>query len=90
MTIRRLLIIPYIGILSGCFSACASEQSRGGMSFENLDANGDAKISLQEFSDKTEARRRSPEDIFNRLDINGDGFIQQDEFDARPNRRRGR
>lgn len=53
------------------------------MSFENLDANGDSTIALEEFVANAPAGRRSPEEVFRTLDTNKDGAISQDEFDAR-------
>lgn len=55
--------------------------------FEQLNSNGDKKISLQEFTEGIPFMRRSPEGIFNRLDANNNGYINREELKATQGRR---
>jgi hypothetical protein len=56
--------------------------------FKRMDANGDGKISLDEFKKAAEGRAQgklkdNPEmakKIFERMDANGDGFVSLEEF----------
>src|SRR6266404_3172707 len=56
--------------------------------FKKMDANGDGKITLEEFKKAVESRpqgklKDNPEmaaKVFERMDANGDGFVTLDEF----------
>src|SRR5205823_12769641 len=56
--------------------------------FKRMDANGDGKVTLEEFKKAAESRpqgklKDNPEmaaKIFERMDANGDGFVTLDEF----------
>ena len=52
--------------------------------FKKLDANGDGKVSLEEFK-AGPAGKKDPakaEEIFKKKDTNGDGFLSLEEFSA--------
>jgi len=87
---KKTLITLSSGLLGATLAACASAEPRAGMPFENLDANSDGVVSLEEFVDKAPSGRRDPEDIFRRVDADGDGHVSQQELDAMPKRRQGR
>ena len=87
---KTLVVLLYTGLLTGSFSTYAFGQRKTEMSFENLDTNSDGKVSLQEFTNKNQSRRRSPQDVFKKLDIDVDVFIDQQEYNARPRRQGGR
>jgi len=50
--------------------------------FNKMDANGDAKVTLEEF--KAFRHTWNPEEIFKQLDTNHDGFLSLNEFKAGP------
>jgi Ca2+-binding EF-hand superfamily protein len=86
MTEQKILTRFGAGLLVVSLSACAGGRPSGGnsgMSFGELDADGDEKISLAEFVEKAPFMRRDPEEIFQMLDKDEDGYINQKEFDAR-------
>ncbi|NOZ21342.1 MAG: EF-hand domain-containing protein [Planctomycetes bacterium] len=58
-----------------------ARRDRGQM-LKRMDADGDGKVSKDEF--------RGPEQMFDRLDADKDGFISQEEAKAMGGRRRGR
>ena len=90
MTNKTLLL----GCLSLVLAAGAAEAQRAGgrISFDALDANGDGKLTLEEFKTTfTPAERngRAPnhERLFGRWDADADGEITVKEFENRPRRR---
>lgn len=82
---QKILILCGTGLLIASLSACAGGRpsGSGGISFGELDTNGDEKVSLTEFLEKAPSMRRDPEEIFQMLDTDEDGYINQEEFDAR-------
>jgi hypothetical protein len=62
----------------------------GGMLFKKVDANGDGKVSKDEFKDflltvagdKLKGRERLLNRIFQQADTDGDGYLSPDEFKA--------
>ncbi len=87
----KKLIIAILAVTAlGGFTAMAKE--KGGdqpkhqkKAFEEVDANKDGKISLDEF--KAALPKLDPakaEEIFKKKDANGDGSISADEYNAEP------
>ena len=69
-----------------------SKQGRLNTIFERKDADGDGKITLEEFRQDARRRRMNPRKLFDRLDNDGDGEITREEIektlDGREHRRR--
>jgi acetyl esterase/lipase len=79
-------LIAFIFAMTGVVllnPASAQDPDRqGNNAFKEWDANGDGKVSREEFPP-------SKADVFNRVDTNGDGFLSRQEDTAYRNRRRG-
>lgn len=84
---KTLVLIGVILMIHG-LTACASPKSGGGMrggglTFGDIDIDGDGGISLQEFVEKAPSRLSDPEGIFKRLDRDGNGAVSEEEFAAK-------
>ncbi len=82
---KDLMVICASAIAAG-FSLSIHAFSGGGMSFSSLDADGDNKVSQQEFINNAPMPKSRRESIFNKLDINNDGYLSQQEVNDRPER----
>ncbi len=74
-------------------SVALAQQGGGGrISFDTLDADGDGKITKEEFKENFNPPPREgggtpdPEMVFGRWDADGDGEITAEEFENRPRR----
>ncbi len=73
-------------------SAAFAQQGGGGaISFESLDANGDGKVTKEEFTENfnppaRNGRTPDPEMVFGRWDGDGNGEITAEEYENRPQR----
>ncbi|MBU0767497.1 MAG: EF-hand domain-containing protein, partial [Proteobacteria bacterium] len=88
---RNTLLYLSLTALMALFviGAAGYAQFRGGRNwnpekqFNNVDLNGDGKLSFEEFKAGHENRRAErAQEMFQRADANSDGFIQQEEAQA--------
>jgi len=89
-----------IGFATVAFGQETNERKRMSKEemFSKLDTNGDAVVSLSEFTSFERPQRpqregaeqrepKSPQDIFNKIDADGDGLISQEEFSSAKGRK---
>ncbi len=90
---RRVKSAAFAGLLAlGLVTPAVWAQQRPDPEkvFAKLDANGDGKLSLEEYiaPAKTEEIKQKRTENFKRLDKDGDGFLTLEEFKAGLGRRR--
>ena len=87
---KSLLVLAALTLTSALSPALAEEL---GKRFEKRDADGDGKISKEEFMSGAEKRGVEEEKAakrFGRIDTDGDGFISSEEMGAAQERRQKR
>jgi Ca2+-binding EF-hand superfamily protein len=52
------------------------------VNFENLDTDGDGRLSREEMDQAGGPRGGPPEDLFDRMDTDGDGYVTEAERQA--------
>ncbi|AHE53491.1 hypothetical protein NX02_08840 [Sphingomonas sanxanigenens DSM 19645 = NX02] len=74
--------IPALAAGEGEGVSLADFQAAGRQRLLRADANGDAKISKEEWAAGRKNAKRDPSRMFGRLDANGDGQLEASEIDT--------
>ncbi len=80
---RRLVLAAVLVVLAGSAGGQPPQRPALDRVFKRLDANGDGKLSREEFGKLAEIAPRMRDNadaIFKRLDTDGDGYLTLDEF----------
>ncbi len=88
---KRLYLVVIVALAWSTSAAFAQDSGR--LSFGDFDANGDGKISNEEFVgtvEKAGVKTEKAEKRFSRIDADGDGFISEDEMVEAEERRQKR
>lgn len=81
-TAVALLATPVAAFAAGEGAALADFQAAGRQRMLRADANGDGKISKEEWAAARKNAKRDPARMFGRLDANGDGLLEASELNT--------
>ncbi len=86
LAIVATLLLPLSGAFAEDGAAAAKPKKDPAAAFAKLDANGDGKVSLEEFKANKRFQKdpAKAEKVFARKDTDKDGSLTQEEFTAKP------